>query len=206
VNDIKKIRSGEKLGVFVEFETKKQADYAKSSRIVWDDHVLQLESCDQSTLWCANYPPAADEKFMRDLFKDCGDILSVRFPSLQKNTRRRFCYVQFLRPQDAMQAHLEFNGKVLEDEYKLSALISDPDRKEERHSAQQEGREIYVRNLDIYAREDDVKEFFEQCGAVDWIRWPKALDGKHKTFAFVVFKDRVSRRHPYGLSAANIKV
>lgn len=48
-----------------------------------------------------NYPPEYDEVNIRKLFKEHGEVVSVRFPSLKYNTHRRFCYVTFASPQQA---------------------------------------------------------------------------------------------------------
>ncbi|TQS33815.1 hypothetical protein Golomagni_05828, partial [Golovinomyces magnicellulatus] len=47
------------------------------------------------TVYVANFPPAADETYIRTIFSDCGDILSIRWPSLKVNSHRRFCYISF---------------------------------------------------------------------------------------------------------------
>lgn len=117
----------------------------------------------------------------------CGEITEVRFPSLQGNTNRRFCYVQFLDAEDARKA-TSLNGKVLDGTFHLKALISDPNRKENRHGALIEGREIYVRNVNWKATEDDVKRLFEEHGIVERVRIPVNDKGGSRGVAFVDFE------------------
>jgi hypothetical protein len=55
----------------VEFETKEDALYAQTKEIKpFDGQQIKIEFRTGSTLWVANYPPAADEKYIRSLFKD----------------------------------------------------------------------------------------------------------------------------------------
>jgi squamous cell carcinoma antigen recognized by T-cells 3 len=136
---------------------------------------------------------------------DCiqfGDILDVRFPSLQGNTNRRFCYVQYIRPADALKA-AELNGKVLDGTYHLQVKISNPLKREDRQGAMYEGREVYVKNVDWSASEDDVKELFSQCGSVEKVRIPRNLAGKSKGVAFVVFEQKVSSPTNYHYLLSN---
>jgi hypothetical protein len=119
----------------------------------------------------------------------------VRFPSLKYNTHRRFCYVQF---QSAAEAHAatKLDGKVLGDGLHLTAKISDPSRKQERHGPVHEGREIHVSNLDWKASESDLKELFSQYGPVEVARIPTKVDGGSKGFGFVVFVSQVRQPPP----------
>jgi RNA recognition motif-containing protein len=119
-----------------------------------------------------------------------GDVTDVRLPSLQGNTRRRFCYVQFRTPEQAYNA-TSLNGKELGGQYKIQAKISDPGKKADRIEALMEGREVVVKNVYWHTREDEVEEHFSSCGTVESVRIPKDYDGKSKGIAFVVFKDKV---------------
>ncbi|TVY66969.1 putative RNA-binding protein [Fusarium oxysporum f. sp. cubense] len=138
------------------------------------------------TVYVANYPPAADQKYIRDLFKDCGEILSIRLPSLKVDARRRFCYVSF-RDQEASAKAVKKDGTVLEGGLKLLAKYSDPSHKKAREGALAEGREIHISNLDRTATEADLKEVFSKYGNVTRVNLPRNLVGKTKGFAFIDF-------------------
>ena len=148
---------------------------------------ITISSGSQNTLYLANYPPEWDEPAIRNLLGGYGEILSVRFPSLKFNARRRFCYVQFLT--DAMAAEVEaaLDGKALDASHRLVAKISDPDAKKARSGAQAEGREVFVKNLEREASEAAVKEFFAQYGEVASLNLVKLVNGKRTGTAFVVF-------------------
>jgi len=138
------------------------------------------------TLYITNYPPTADEAYIRDLFKSCGEIFSIRWPSLKYNTHRRFCYVSF-RTAAAAAAATQLDGKMLEGRYKLEAKYSDPGRRKPRESATVEGRELHVANLDKMASEADVRSVFEKFGTVESVRILRNIAGKSKGGGFVVF-------------------
>ncbi|KAF4999721.1 hypothetical protein FGRMN_2286 [Fusarium graminum] len=147
---------------------------------------LTVESGHDLTVYIANYPPAADQKYIRDIFQDCGEILSLRWPSLKVNTHRRFCYISF-RDRDASAKAVRKEGTILEGRYKLLAKYSDPNHKKSREGALAEGREIHINNLDRSATEASLREVFSKYGDVTRVNVPQTLSGKNKGFAFVDF-------------------
>ncbi|KAK3942890.1 hypothetical protein QBC46DRAFT_379030 [Diplogelasinospora grovesii] len=154
------------------------------------DTVIQVTPATDCTLFVTNYPPEADEKYIRDVFKHCGEIHSIRFPSLKFNTKRRFCYVSF-RTRDAANAAAKLDGKALEGgKYKLQAKFSDPGGKQQRQGAQAEGREIHVLNLPKSTTEDDLKGLFEKAGKVVSVRIPRNMAGQSHGTAFVVMETK----------------
>lgn len=141
------------------------------------------------TVYVANYPPAADEKFITDLFKDCGEILSIRWPSLKVNTHRRFCYISF-RDRDASAKAVAKEGTLVEGKYRLLAKYSDPSRKKRREGAIAEGREVHVSNLDQSTTEDQLREVFGKFGTVTRVNIPQSMAGHNRGFAFLDFETK----------------
>ncbi|RFU79536.1 hypothetical protein TARUN_2689 [Trichoderma arundinaceum] len=141
------------------------------------------------TIYVANYPPAADEKYIRRLFQDCGDILSIRWPSLKVNAHRRFCYVSF-RDCDASAKAVAKEGTLLDGKYKLLAKYSDPNRKKSREGAVAEGREVHVSGLSPSTTEDEIREVFSKYGNITRINVPRNISGKGRGFAFIDFETK----------------
>jgi RNA recognition motif-containing protein len=141
------------------------------------------------TLYVTNYPPTADETYLRDLFKDCGEIFNIRWPSLKFNTHRRFCYISF-RSAEAAAAATRLDGKLLDGRFKLLAKYSDPSNKKSREGPVSEGREIHISSLDRNATEEELKEVLAKYGNVESVRILKTLAGKSKGAAFAVFSKK----------------
>lgn len=156
------------------------------------EHAVQVTPATDCTLFVTNYPPEADEHYLRGLFKDCGEIFSIRFPSLKYNTKRRFCYVTF-RERTAATAATKLNGKSLESgKYKLLAKYSDPAARQNRHGAQAEDRELHVVNLPRSTSEDDVQALFAKAGRVVSVRVPRNMAGQSHGTAFVIMDTKAA--------------
>ncbi|KAJ5103679.1 hypothetical protein N7532_004208 [Penicillium argentinense] len=176
--------------VHIEFETKQDALGALArDKKIFDNNTIEVHLEASSTLFVTNFPPAADDEFIRNLFQPYGEIVDVRWPSLKFQTTRRFCYVQFVSSSAALRA-TELNEIVLEGNFKLVAKISDPAKKQSRSGPMEEGREIFCRNLDFKRNEKDIEELFLRFGTVENVHLPRGADNRPKGYCFVVFSSK----------------
>ncbi|AOA60967.1 Splicing factor [Komagataella phaffii CBS 7435] len=157
-----------------------------------DGFEISVNKLLSSTVWVTNFPPDQLSQSLEDLFSEVGTVLNTRFPSLRFNTDRRFCYIQFTSEQAAMDAVAKFNGKVLKDsqgkEYHLVAKISNPEKRSQRSD---EGRELFIRNLDFKLTKEDLVPLFEKYGQIDKIYVPcDSETKKNNGFAFITFKEK----------------
>ncbi|KAI9671907.1 MAG: Splicing factor [Caeruleum heppii] len=174
----------------IEFDSKEDVLSAQTRDMKsFEGNTIEVQVGTGSTLYVTNFPASADEDFIRGLFKEEGEIVDVRFPSLKYNTHRRFCYVQFRSSGEARRA-TRLDGKQMEGDRQLVAKISDPAKKKERKGAVYEGRELYIANLDWNATEEDVKQIFSKYGTVESVRIPRKMGGGSKGMAFVVFSSK----------------
>ncbi|KAL4725102.1 Splicing factor [Fusarium chlamydosporum] len=171
----------------IEFSSPEEAQSAllKDGRYM-NQSQLTVKSGHDLTIYVTNYPPAADQSYIRNLFKDCGEILSIRWPSLKVNAHRRFCYVSF-RDQEASAKAVKLDGTVLEKSFKLVVKYSDPGHKKAREGALAEGREIHISSLDRSTSETELKDVFSKYGNITRVNIPTTLAGKNKGFAFIDF-------------------
>jgi RNA recognition motif-containing protein len=153
------------------------------------DRQIRVEPGTGLTLYVTNYPPSADDAYMCELFKDCGEIFSVRWPSLKHNTHRRFCYISF-RTQEAAASATQLHDKKLGGVYKLIAQYSDPGNKKSREGALAEGREIHITSLDKSLSEENLKDVFAQYGKVERVRILTNRVGESSGAAFISFEKK----------------
>jgi RNA recognition motif-containing protein len=175
----------------IEFETKDEALAALTrDQKTFKEHTIEVTLESESTLWVTNFPPTADEEYIRNLLGKYGSIVDIRFPSLKFQTKRRFCYVQFATATAAHQA-TEMDGTEVEKGYKLVVKISDPSQKEKRSGAMQEGRELFCRGFDWKLKESDAREAFSRFGTIENLHLPLNADGSHRGYFFVAYSSKV---------------
>ncbi|KAK6814728.1 hypothetical protein RU639_009690 [Aspergillus parasiticus] len=191
INSVKMFPGDENSEVAViEFNSKDEALVAQTrDQKSLDGFTIEVQIGTCSTLFVTNFPPEADENYIRGLFREYGEIIDVRFPSLKYNTHRRFCYVQF-KTAEAAHSATKLDGTTVGKGLTLTAKISDPSRKQDRHGPIYEGREIHVSNVDFKASERDVQELFSKYGTVELVRLPRKVDGGSKGFGYVVFSTK----------------
>lgn len=194
----------------IEFESREDAEYAQSrDGKHFDGSTIEVQIGTGSTLYVTNYPPAADENYIRGLFNKVrkpilnislvlmtiqyGEIISIRFPSLKFNTHRRFCYLQFENNASAYAA-LALNDTAVDGKdgkLRLVVKISDPSQRQDRSGAMQENREIYVAGIHYNVSEDDLKGLFSKFGSIERVRIPRKVNGNSRGFGYVVFETKV---------------
>ncbi|TVY46832.1 putative RNA-binding protein [Lachnellula occidentalis] len=168
------------------------------------DKQIHVEAGAGLTLYVTNFPPTADDNYLRKLFKDCGEIFSIRWPSLKYNTTRRFCYISF-RTRQAAAAATQMDGHSLGGVYKLLAKYSDPSNKKTREGAMAEGREVHITGLDFSLSEDDLKEIFGKYGKVERARILKKVNGESKGAGFVSFENKEEAAAALELDKTKVK-
>ncbi|KIW76338.1 hypothetical protein Z517_11084 [Fonsecaea pedrosoi CBS 271.37] len=183
-----KILQDEENSVIVEFDDADAASFALSrDGREFEGAELSVILNTGSTLFVTNYPAAADESYVRNLFRPYGEIVSVRFPSLQRNKKRRFCYVEFKRPSDA-QAATELDNKDI-DGLKLVAKISNPAIRHSRQERNSDGRTIFVGQLQFKATAEDIEKVFSKYGSIEHLRLPKdqKITTRNRGIAFLTY-------------------
>ncbi|EXJ56271.1 uncharacterized protein A1O5_12727 [Cladophialophora psammophila CBS 110553] len=183
-----KLLQDEEDSVIVEFEDADAASFALSRNgREFEGAELSIVLNTGSTLFVTNYPAAADESYIRDLFRPYGEIINVRFPSLQHNKRRRFCYVEFKRPSEA-QAATELDNKDI-DGLRLVAKISNPMVRQARAEKSSDGRTVFVGQLQFKATAEDVEKLFSKYGTIEQLRLPQdpKSHSRNRGIAFVTF-------------------
>ena len=170
----------------IEFRAIEEARSALMRRY-FDRNPICVSPASDLTLFVTNFPPYADDKFIHEIFKNCGDIFSIRWPSLKYNTHRRFCYVSFRDPAASAKA-TQLHGKMLDGRYRLEAKYSDPGNKKAREGAVAEGREVHITSIDEDYSESDIRDVFSKYGRVDSVKILHNKEGKSRGSGFVVFE------------------
>ncbi|KAI1160735.1 putative pre-mRNA splicing factor [Nemania serpens] len=174
----------------IEFRSTEDADSAiLRDQKYFNQSQLSVKPGTHLTVYVSNYPPTADEPYIRRLFDHCGEIFSIRWPSIKYNTHRRFCYISFRSPDAAHKATL-MDGTLVDGKFRLQSKFSDPSHKKDREGALAEGRELRIKGLPHATQENDLRSIFGKYGKVVTVRLLTNLSGQNVGTAFVVFETK----------------
>ncbi|KAI0110735.1 putative pre-mRNA splicing factor [Nemania sp. FL0031] len=181
---------GKTSSALIEFRSSEEAESALlRDQKYLDQSQLSVKPGIRLTVFVSNYPPTADEAYIRRLFEHCGDIFNIRWPSLKYNTHRRFCYVSFRSSNAAYKATL-MDGTLVEGKYRLQSKFSNPSHKKDREGALAEGRELRVKGVHPATQENDLRSIFGKYGRVVTVRFLTNLSGHQVGTAFIVFETK----------------
>ncbi|KAI1811388.1 putative pre-mRNA splicing factor [Poronia punctata] len=196
---------GMSAAALIEFRSSYDADSALlRDQKYFNQSQISVQPGTRLTLFVSNFPPTADEAYIRRLFAHCGEIFHVRWPSLKYNTHRRFCYVSFRTPEAAHKATL-MDGEMVEGKFKLQSKFSDPSHKKTREGAVAEGRELRVKGLNPATQDMELRSIFSRYGKVVDVRQLRNLSGQHLGIAFVSFENKEQAASALELDKTNFK-
>lgn len=177
----------------IEFEDAEAAQYALSrDGQQFEDAILSVVLDTGSTVFITNYAPETSETDVRTLLEPHGQIISIRFPSLQGNKRRRFCYVQFKLPSEAQTAVDNLDGKKI-NSLSLICKISNPTVKQPRQDLSiNDGSTVFIGSINFKMNEEELKTEFEQYGDIQLTRMPlhETMKNRNKGIAFITFANQ----------------
>jgi|Transcript_873 RNA recognition motif-containing protein len=136
-----------------------------------------------------------DEDGLKDFFKDCGEIEEVFLPTNRETGQKRgFAFVTFTDAAGAAEGvklhEAELDGRWL----KINIAEDKPDKADRKSRGGAEPGEpqlkVFVGGLSWESTEDDVKDFFKDCGEMTDVFFPTDYNtGQTRGFCFVTFAE-----------------
>ena len=157
---------------------------------------------DQKIIFIGNVPLECEKKDINNVFKEYGKIEKIWFRSVPidnsvkmpkkakvvlkkytKGCKNKNCYLLFKEIESKEKAIKEKNNYILNGRH---LHVTDSQRNEKNFKTT-----AFIGNLHYQADEEDLREFFKDCGKIDYIR---IVRDKHtfegKGFGYVKFDDR----------------
>ena len=142
----------------------------------------------KSTIFVRNLGPSVTNKFLYDLFKEFGEIFSVRTPQDQLGNPKGHGSIQFRNIEDALRAIKAMNGREINGRKLMVDIYKTSDQRD--RNALQQPTNIYVKCLppDVTGNQA-LDDMFSQFGPRTSVAiFPKEHEGKIKYYGFVNFK------------------
>ncbi|XP_067840215.1 RNA-binding protein 34 [Heptranchias perlo] len=169
------------------------------------------------TLFVGNLPSDCSKQMITALFKEFGPIESVRFRSVARaepNISRKLAtiqrkvhpkrnnmnvYIVFKKNSDAVKA-LRRNGCQIKAGFHIRVDLAS------KSNTHDHRRSIFLGNLSYEIREDEVRDHFRECGAIESVRIVRDREsGMGKGFGYVLFQSTDAVTLALKLSESTLK-
>lgn len=156
-----------------------------------------------TNVFVKNLPVSVDSKEkLEEIFSTVGEITSSHLSEAStKSPPRRFGFINYKNPEDAVKAVEEFNKKELEPDCEL--YVGRAQKKSERErllkreykhqqrelDAKNRAGNLYVKHLAEDVQESDLRELFEKFGEIKSLKIMADEAGVSRGFGFVCFDD-----------------
>lgn len=156
-------------------------------RIMWSQRDPALRKTGQGNVFIKNLDPAIDNKALHDTFAAFGNILSCKVAQDETGSSKGYGFVHYETAQAASDAIKHVNGMLLnEKKVYVGHHIPKKDRMSKFEEMKANFTNVYVKNVDLDASEDEFRELFEKYGAISSATLaPDNETGKHRGFGFV---------------------
>lgn len=142
------------------------------------------QSKEQREIFVRNLSYEVEEDELKAYFEKFGIISNVKI--IKKDGRSKgIGFVEFEKHEEAQKLlddkpELELNGR------KMNINWAD---KNEGNKTNEKTKTIFVGNLDYEIKEEEIEEFFSECGKIESIRIAKDPSGKLKGFCHIDFQN-----------------
>lgn len=159
----------------------------KPCRIMWSQRDPALRKTGAGNVFIKNLDTAIDNKALHDTFAAFGNILSCKVAQDDQGNSKGYGFVHYETAEAANNAIKHVNGMLLnEKKVYVGHHIPKKDRMSKFEEMKANYTNVYVKNVDLDATEEEFRLLFEKFGPITSASL--AMDnesGKHRGFGFV---------------------
>ncbi|KAI1327415.1 hypothetical protein F5Y16DRAFT_196419 [Xylariaceae sp. FL0255] len=157
-------------------------------RIMWSQRDPNLRKSGQGNIFIKNLDAAIDNKALHDTFAAFGNILSCKVAQDENGNSKGYGFVHYETDEAAAAAIKHVNGMLLnEKKVYVGHHIPKKDRQSKFEEMKANFTNVYVKNIQADATDDEFRELFEKYGDVTSSSLARDNDGKSRGFGFVNF-------------------
>ena len=156
-------------------------------RIMWSQRDPALRKTGQGNVFIKNLDPVIDNKALHDTFSQFGNILSCKVAQDETGKSKGYGFVHFETAEGATHAIKSVNGMLLnEKKVYVGHHVARKDRDSKFDEMKANFTNIYVKNIEAEATDDEFRALFEKFGDVQSASITRDPDTeKSKGFGFV---------------------
>ena len=162
-------------------------------RIMWSQRDPALRKTGQGNVFIKNLDVAIDNKALHDTFAAFGNILSCKVAQDENGNSKGYGFVHYETDEAASQAIKHVNGMLLnEKKVYVGHHIPKKDRQSKFEEMKANFTNVYVKNINPEATDDEFRDLFEKYGDVTSSSLARDQEGKSRGFGFVNFTSHES--------------
>ncbi|KAI9716694.1 MAG: Protein phosphatase PP2A regulatory subunit B [Candelaria pacifica] len=160
-------------------------------RIMWSQRDPALRKTGQGNVFIKNLDTAIDNKALHDTFAAFGNILSCKVAQDEFGNSKGYGFVHYETAEAATNAIKHVNGMLLnEKKVFVGHHIPKKDRQSKFEEMKANFTNIYVKNVEPEATDDEFRDLFEKFGEISSASLARDPEtGKSRGFGFVNFID-----------------
>ncbi|SPO05013.1 probable Polyadenylate-binding protein, cytoplasmic and nuclear [Cephalotrichum gorgonifer] len=157
-------------------------------RIMWSQRDPALRKTGHGNVFIKNLDVAIDNKALHDTFAAFGNILSCKVAQDENGLSKGYGFVHYETDEAAAQAIKHVNGMLLnEKKVYVGYHIPKKDRQSKFEEMKANFTNIYVKNVNPEATEEEFRELFTPYGEITSSTLARDQEGKSRGFGFVNF-------------------
>ncbi|OQO11109.1 Polyadenylate-binding protein, cytoplasmic and nuclear [Cryoendolithus antarcticus] len=158
----------------------------KPCRIMWSQRDPALRKTGQGNVFIKNLDAAIDNKALHDTFAAFGNILSCKVAQDETGASKGYGFVHYETAEAASSAIKSVNGMLLnEKKVFVGHHIPKKDRINKFEEMKANFTNIYVKNIELEATDDEFRALFEKYGDITSASLAHDQGGKSRGFGFV---------------------
>ncbi|KAF4555008.1 RNA recognition motif-containing protein 5 [Elsinoe fawcettii] len=155
-------------------------------RIMWSQRDPALRKTGQGNVFIKNLDAAIDNKALHDTFAAFGNILSCKVAVDETGNSKGYGFVHYETAEAASSAIKSVNGMLLnEKKVYVGHHVSKKDRINKFEEMKANFTNVYVKNIEPEATEDEFRALFEKYGDITSASLAMDESGKSRGFGFV---------------------
>ncbi|KAH3681395.1 hypothetical protein WICPIJ_007664 [Wickerhamomyces pijperi] len=166
----------------------------RAIRVMWSQRDPALRRNGAGNVFVKNLDPIVDNKSLYETFAIFGKILSSKIATDATGASKGFGFVHFDTAEEAQAAIEALNGMELNGrELFVGPHISREDRESKNSEILNMFTNVFVKNIDLEATEEELKELFAAEGTTTSVHLEKDVaTGKSKGFGFINYEQHES--------------
>uniref|UniRef100_A0A7S0LBS7 Polyadenylate-binding protein n=1 Tax=Coccolithus braarudii TaxID=221442 RepID=A0A7S0LBS7_9EUKA len=162
---------------------------SKPCRIMWCHRDPSLRKSGTGNVFIKNLDKSIDNKALYDTFSAFGNILSCKVATDDNGASKGYGFVHYETQEAASMAVTRVNGMLMNGKKVFVGFFVSRKERQAGEGGDDVFTNVFTKNVPVDWDDEQLKEFFAQCGTIKSAIVMKSADGKPRGFGFVNYAE-----------------